>query len=228
MSSPNQSSQTLKDQWVTLINYDDETAKVFGPKGFVSIMKRWSAAKGSPFHRPREDPCISTLFDILKTKEKAKYEQSSSTAAASAAAGHAVLTAWDCTISTVSELDSALKCFRRNPDGISEEDLIDLIATASSALSDTACCPLIDAASLLSSLHGKMVSNVQKSIIDVAPDGARSCSRWSKICPSRKQTGGFVLLRQSVGRNEISDGFRVSETTAPLLVLLLFLLLLLA
>ena len=55
-SSPIQSSQTLKDQWVTLMNYDDETAKAFGPKGFVSIMKRWGDTKGSPFHRLREDP----------------------------------------------------------------------------------------------------------------------------------------------------------------------------
>ena len=121
MSSPNQSSQTLKDQWVTLINYKDETAKAFGPKGFISIMKRWGDTIRSPFHRPREDPCISPLFDILKTKEKAKFEQNTSTAAASAAAGHAVLTAWDCAKSTVKELDAALKCFRRNPDGVSKE-----------------------------------------------------------------------------------------------------------
>ena len=213
-SSPIQSSQTLKDQWVALMNYDDETAKVFGPKGFVSTMKRWSDTKGSPFHRPREDPCISPLFDILKTKEKAKFEQNTSTAAASAAAGHAVLTAWDCTKSTVKELDAALKCFRRNPDGVSKESLIDLIAASSSVLSDTACRPLIDAASMLSSLHGKMISNVRKSVIEVAPEGSKSALREHKPADSfyfgnpaeeMKSQMDFELVRQQLHSSSSSS-----------------------
>ena len=57
-SSPLQSSQALKDQWLALMNFEDETAKAFGPKGMVSIMKRWGDKTGSPFHRPSEDPCI--------------------------------------------------------------------------------------------------------------------------------------------------------------------------
>ena len=213
-SSPIQSSQTLKDQWVALMNYDDETAKVFGPKGFVSTMKRWSDTKGSPFHRPREDPCISPLFDILKTKEKAKFEQNTNTAAASAAAGHAVLTAWDCTKSTVKELDAALKCFRRNPDGVSKESLIDLIAASSSVLSDSACRPLIDAASMLSSLHGKMISNVRKSVIEVAPEGSKSALREHKPADSfyfgnpaeeMKSQMDFELVRQQLHSSSSSS-----------------------
>ena len=199
---------------MTLMNYDDETAKAFGPKGFVSIMKRWGDTKGSPFHRPKEDPCMAPLFDILKTKEKAKFEQNTSTAATSAAAGHAVLTAWDSTKSTVKELDAALKSFRRNPDGVSKETLIDLIAASSSVLSDSACRPLIDAASLLSSLHGKMISNVRKSVIEVAPEGSKSALREHRPADSYyfgnpaeevKSQMDFELVRQQLSSSSSSS-----------------------
>ena len=178
--SPLQSSQTLKDQWLALMNFEDETAKAFGPKGMVSIMKRWGDKTGSPFHRPSEDPCIKSLFETFKTKEKTQFEQFTATAASSAAGGHAVLTAWDCVKSAVAEFDNAAKFFRRDPDSVSKEDLIDLIVAASSALSDSACSPLIDAASILSSLHGKMISAVRKGVIDVAPKDTKIALRDHK------------------------------------------------
>ena len=60
--------------------------------------------------------CLSRCYS--QDEGEAKFEQNTST---SAAAGHAVLTAWNCTKSTVKELDAVLKSFRRNPDGVSKD-----------------------------------------------------------------------------------------------------------
>ena len=124
---------------------------------------------------------MSPSFDILKTKEKTN---SSRTHLPSPLQVMRFRTAWNCTKSTVKELEAVLKSFRRNPGGISKETLIDLIAASSSVLSDLACRPLIDADSLLSSLFGKMILNVRKSVIDVAPEGSKSALREHKPADS--------------------------------------------
>ena len=164
----------LERSWVPLLDFDNESKKKsFGPKCSAQIQK-WGSEKASSFRPLKADPCLHSLFQKAKSKDKTTMTLLSNVASASGASAHAAIAARSAAKETASELDAINKRLANESTTPSVEEMSQMIHSLSEKIKNDVVNPLTDNVKMQAHLYGKAVTATRQNILAGAESTAKT------------------------------------------------------